>query len=141
MIEREEYIKKAEELLNQATYKVIPADPTTKQKNKLIMLLKNIKAEGGINGETKRKMYPTGADIPKFYGLPKIHKAGVPLRPIVSSRGTISYETAKELAQILKPLVGKLPYNVHNTRDFVEQMKNIQLQQHECIISYDVKAL
>ena len=24
---------------------------------------------------------------PKFYGLPKIHKTGTPLRPIVSSRG------------------------------------------------------
>ena len=49
-------------------------------------------------------MYPTGAGTPKFYGLPKIHKAGVPQRPIVSSRGAVSYETAKELAGILKPL-------------------------------------
>ena len=53
----------------------------------------------------------------------------------------MSYETAKELARILKPLVGKSPYNVQNTRDFVQQMKNIQLQQHECITSYDAKAL
>ena len=37
--------------------------------------------------------------------------------------------------------MGKSPYNGHNTRDFVQQMKNIQLQQNECIISYDVKAL
>ena len=49
VMDREEYIKKAEELLNQATYKVIPTNPTIKQKNKLITLLKNIKAEGGIN--------------------------------------------------------------------------------------------
>ena len=27
VMDREEHIKKAEELLNQATYKVIPADP------------------------------------------------------------------------------------------------------------------
>ena len=93
VMDREEYIKKAEELLNQATYKVIPADSTTKQKNKLITLLKNIRAEGGINEETYRRMYPTGAGTPKFYGLPKINKAGVPLRPIVSSRGAVSYET------------------------------------------------
>ena len=86
-------------------------------------------------------MYPTGPGIPKFYGLPRIHKAGVPVRPIVSSRGAVSYETAKELAKILKTLVGKSPYSVHNTRDFPEQMKNIQLQQHESIMSYDVQAL
>ena len=77
----------------------------------------------------------------KFYGLPKIHKVGVPLRPIVSSRGALSYETAKKVARIIKPLVGKSPYNVQNTRDFVQQMKNIPLLQNECIISYDVKAL
>ena len=86
-------------------------------------------------------MYPTGAGIPKFYGLPKIHKAGVPLRPIVSSRGAVSFETARELIRTLKPLVRTSPYNVQNTRDFVQQMKNIQLQQYECIMSYNVKAL
>ena len=87
-----------------------------------------------------QKDVPQGAGIPKFYGLPKIHKEGVPLRPIVSSRGAVSYETAKKLARILKPLVGKSPYSDQNTRDFVQQV-NIQLLQPECIISYDVKAL
>ena len=48
VLDREEYIKKAEELLNQDSYKIIPADPTTKQKNKLITLLKKIKQEGHI---------------------------------------------------------------------------------------------
>ena len=32
VMDREEYTKKAEELLNQATYKVIPADPITKNR-------------------------------------------------------------------------------------------------------------
>ena len=141
VIDKEEYIKKAEELLNQETYKVIRADPTNRQKNKLIQILKNIKAEGGINENTYKKMYATGAGIPKFYGLPKIHKAGVPLRPIVSSRGSVAYGTTKELVRIEKPLVGRSPTNVHNTKDFVEKVKNIKLQPQECIISYDVKAL
>ena len=70
-------------------------------KNKLISLLKKIKAEGGINDNLYKKMYPTGA--PKFYGLPKVHKRDISLRPIMSSRGSISYEGAKELARIIKP--------------------------------------
>ena len=64
---------------------------------------------GGINDIQYKKMYPTGAVPPKFYGLPKVHKRGIPLRPIVSSRRSISYEVAKELARILKPLVGSSP--------------------------------
>ena len=95
----------------------------------------------GINEENYKKMYPTGADIPKFYGLPKVHKAGVPLRPIVSSRGSVTYNTSKELARILKPLAGRSTFSVQNTMDFVEQVKNIRLQPQECIVSYDVKAL
>ena len=110
-------------------------------KNKLITQLKKIKQEGGINEDIYKRLYPTGAGTPKFYGLSKVHKVGVPLRPFVSSRGTVSYEKAKELARILKPLVGKSAYSVQNTRDFVEQLKSIKLQPNECITSYDVKAL
>ena len=141
VLDKEEYIKKAEELLQEKTYKIIPTDPTNRQKNKLIQILKKIKEGGGMSETTYKKVYPTGAGIPKFYGLPKIHKAGVPLRPIVSSRGSVSYNIAKELARILKPLAGRTIYSVHNTQDFAEQMKTIKLMPDECIISYDVKAL
>ena len=141
IMDRTEYNKKAEELLNTGTYKEISEDPTKKQKNKLISILKNIKAEGGLNEETYRRLYPTAAVPSKFYGLPKIHKPGIPLRPIVSSIGAATYNTAKELAKILKPLVGMSAHHVHNTRDFVEQIKDVRLKQEECIVSYDVTAL
>ena len=95
----------------------------------------------GINEDTYKRMYPTGAGSPKFYGLPKIHKPDTPLRPIVSSTGTVSYNTAKELAKILKPLVGLSTHHLQNTKDFIQQLKDVKLQQDESIISYDVKAL
>ena len=41
----------------------------------------------------------------------------------------------------MKPLVGMSTHHVHNTRDFVEQLKDVRLRQGECIISYDVTAL
>ena len=106
VMDKEDYVKKAEELLNQPTYRTISSDPTTKYKNKLINLLKSIKTEGGMNEILYKRLYHAGAGSPKFYGLPKIHKEGIPLRPIVSSIGAVSYETSKELARILKALVG-----------------------------------
>ena len=48
---------------------------------------------------------------------------------------------AKELAKILKPLVGKFPHHINNTQDFVEQVKHITLAPGECLSSYDVSAL
>ena len=57
-------------------------------------------------------MYSTGCVPPKFSGLPKIHKPDTPLRPLVFSCGSVTYGVAKELAKILKPLVGKSPHTI-----------------------------
>ena len=57
-----------------------------------------------MSESTYKKIYPTGAGIPKVYGLPKIHKAGIPLRPIVSSRGVIFLQHSKGTGQDLKTI-------------------------------------
>ena len=141
VMKREEYDKKAEELLNTTTYTTINSDSRTRYKNKLISLLKSIKTKGGMNEALYKKLYPTGAEVPKFYGLPKIHKRETPLRPIVSSIGAVSYATSKELARILSPLVGRSPYHVHNNQDLLEDLRSMKLGKEECLMSFDVKAL
>ena len=90
---------------------------------------------------TYRRMYPTGAVIPKFYGLPKVHKANTPLRPTVSSIGSVTYGVAKELSRIIKPLVESTEHHVNNSKEFIEEIKKIKLEEWECITSYDVSAL
>ena len=59
----------------------------------------------------------------------------------MSSCGSVTYGLAKELAKILKPLVGKSPHHINSTQDFVEQAKHITLAPGECLSSYDVSAL
>ena len=86
-------------------------------------------------------MYPMGCTSPKFYGLPKIHKTNIPLRPIVSSRGSVTSGVAKVLAKTLKPLVGKSPHHIQSTKDFVDRISKVTLQPRECLCSYDVTAL
>ena len=90
---------------------------------------------------TYRRMYPTGVVIPKFYGLPKVHKENTPLRPIVSSIGSVSYGVAKEVARIIKSLVGSTEHHVNNSKEFLEKIKKMKLEEGECITSYDVSAL
>ena len=141
VMDRDEYHQKVEALLQESAYWPIPNDPTNKYKTKLTALLKSIKTEGGINESTYKRLYPTGAGSPKFYGLPKIHKEGTPLRPIVSSIGAVIYSTSKELARILKPLVGKSPHHICNNQDFIQHLKGITLGPDEVMVSYDVRAL
>ena len=89
VMDKQDYINKANQLLNQNTYKVISKDPTNTIKNKLINILKGIKTKTGLGNNTYKSMYPTGCVPPKFYGLPKFHKPDTPLRPIVSSCGSV----------------------------------------------------
>ena len=142
VMNRHDYIKKARALLDDTnTYKPITTDPTTKLKNRLINILKMMKGEGNIDENTYRKIYSTGASAPKFYGLPKIHKEDVPLRPIVSSIGSVTYGVTKELSRILKPLVGNSSHHVNNSQEFAEEIRNIKLERGECLTSFDITAL
>ena len=142
VMDRKDYIRKAGELLEDTnTYSPIHADPTNKLKTKLINILKKIKVDTGFEENIYRRLYPTGISSPKFYELPKIHKKDIPLRPIVSSIGSVLYGVAKELATILKPLVGSSCHHVNNTKEFADEIRNTKLEEGECITSYDVTAL
>ena len=87
------------------------------------------------------KCIPTSAVALKFYGLPKIHNVGTPYRPIVSSRGSITYGVAKEVTNIICPLVGQSPHHLKNTQQFMQHIKEVMLQPGEVMTSYDTKAL
>ena len=52
VLDSEDYTAKSETLLHQPNYKILKTDPTNKYKNKLVGLLKTIKAEGGIDDIT-----------------------------------------------------------------------------------------
>ena len=141
VMDRKDYTQKMKELLDDNnTYRPLKMDPTNRQKNRLINILRCIKTEGRLDDHTYRKLYPTGASSPKLYGLPKIHKKNNPLRPIVSSRGSVTYGVAKELARILKPLTGNTIHQVNNSKEFADDIKKIKWRRG-CIISYDVSAL
>ena len=99
IMERQDYINKANRLFNQNTYRSIHMDLTNTIKNKLISILKRVKNQTGLDSITYKAMYPTGCVPPKFYGLPKIHKPDTPLRSIVSSCGSVTYGVAKEPAK------------------------------------------
>ena len=57
-------------------------------------------------------IYLTSEDIPKFYGLPKIHKEGAPLRPMVLY-----------ILAVINPLLSKNEHAIKNSEDFVKKKK------------------
>ena len=65
----------------------------------------------------------------------------MPLRPIISSMGSVTHSTAKELARIIKPLVGGSQHHVKNNMDFIQSIEGTQLKTDECMMSFDVESL
>ena len=90
---------------------------------------------------------PSATVCPKFYGLPKIHKPDVPLRPIVAFQGSPTYNLAKYLAEILKPLVGNSEHHIVNFKELLQKLKldekkiEIKLDEDEILVSFDVVSL
>ena len=73
--------------------------------------------------------------------FPKIYNIGTPLRPIVSSRGSITSGVAKELAYIIQTLEGQSPHHLKNTQHFIQQFQGKKLEPGEVITSFDVKVV
>ena len=82
----------------------------------------------------------SNAITPRFYGLPKIHKSSVPVRPIVSFVNSPTYNLSKFLSRVLSSLL-KNNYSVRNSREFVECIKNYSVEENECLVSFDVVSL
>ena len=140
LLDRADYVNKANTLLQDSnTYSQLKKDPTDKIKRKVIETLSQIRNSGNMSNDTYFNLYPQ-LRIPKFYGLPKIHKEGTPLRPIVDSINSVMYQISKKLATILTPLVGN-EFHIKNSQDFVTKISNITIDDSEIMVSYDVKAL
>ena len=65
VMDREDYINKAKDLLAQLAYRAIPADPTNKIKAQLITKLRRIKKDTNMDEGMYKAVYPTGCVPPK----------------------------------------------------------------------------
>ena len=65
VMDKQDYISKAEALLATPAYKTIPRNPTNKLKAQLITKLRRIKRENNLDEGTYKVMYPTGCIPPQ----------------------------------------------------------------------------
>ena len=91
--------------------------------------------------EIYNEISPCGSRPGIMYGLPKIHKNGVPIRPIISAVATYNYKLAKYLDRILKPLVQNSNYILKDTFDFVNKVSCLPTSQEQFMVSFDVESL
>ena len=86
-------------------------------------------------------MRPAGFRPPRLYGLPKIHKEGVPLRLTVSNIGAPTYQLSKYLAGLLSQLTGISAYRVKNSFQFVQILESLRVQPEDLVVRFDLVSL
>ncbi|BHF78528.1 hypothetical protein SprV_0602164100 [Sparganum proliferum] len=79
--------------------------------------------------------------LARFYGLPKIHKANVPLRPIVALKGSPTYNLAKWMYSKLRFLQGNSTTSVRSASQFLIDLRSRRIQSDEIVVSFDVTSL
>ena len=141
MMTRDDYDTKMRGILSTATYKQLKKDPTATQEGRLSRKLKELEKKGEISGGLYHRLRPSVSQPPRIYGLPKTHKDGIPIRPIVCCIGAPSYQLSKHIASLISPLAGKTASHVKNSRHFVQVMADLRIEEDETLVSFDVSSL
>ena len=96
---------KMDSLVNdKQTYEVLKRDPTPALQRKVNNKLLTLKKTDKIYFQRYNRLRCSVPQPSKLYGLPKLHKPNIPMRPIVSFCGSPTYQLSKYLTNVLKPL-------------------------------------
>lgn len=139
---KDEYHKKVDELLNdRTTYKELDRDPTNKLQQKNNIFINQIRKLEIITQREKFRLTTHSTTAPKLYALPKIHKPGVPMRPVVATVNTPSSLTSKMLAEILMKSMNNNEHSIKNSFEFKKMLNDIRMDEAEKMVSFDVISL
>ena len=134
VLDRQEYQEKVDQMLKDPeTYKPITRDPSNKTEKVVRQSIKTQEANIKVNLSNTR--------LSRFVGYPKIHKEGVPLRPVIDSRESATYDLAKRLTRTIQPIIGKTEHHVKNSSHLVDMLKETRIECSDMLVSFDVKSL
>ena len=137
-----DYIEKMEALLNdESTYRRINKNPVKKLTSKMHSLIKSWLDNKLIDVTTYNYLNITNGNLPRCYGLPKIHKVDFPLRIIVSSLSSPLYNLSNYIHNILISSIKKPRSFIKDGWSLAKNVKSIGINDDLLLISLDVTSL
>ena len=143
VMDRKAYEEKATEVLEKSPVKRIGQDQTKRIENRINRYPKTLRDRGSIDSNVYNELrVSVKCTRPAlFYGLPKIHKPDVPVRPIVSYVGHALYNTSKHLSRILSPFAASFSSFVQNSAHLCKILRNVTIGDDKVLVRFDVKSL
>ena len=137
IVSRLDYLNKMKQLISDNTkFKQLKQNPT---KSSISAYLRKLSNEKIIDDATFHKILPRGSSPGVLYGLPKVHKASCPLRPIVSSFNTYNYNLASYLVGVFQP-ISTNQHSVKDSFNFADWAKKYK-HNNEIMCSLDVSLM
>ncbi|XP_064094447.1 uncharacterized protein LOC135206897 [Macrobrachium nipponense] len=125
-----DYLDKAYALLNDTqTYLTLRSPPiATKMQqefNRKIRKIANTLSDPLHKELVLSKISSRSPSVPYFYGVPKVHKPGYPLRPIIAACGSPQNTLAEWLAQVLSQFLGTFSSaHLQHSFQFIQRVKD-----------------
>ena len=118
-------------------------DNTAKIESRIQRRLLQLRKEYLISKQVYEAIRPTGSQRPRMYGLPKIHKKDVPLRPILSMTGSAQHQLAKWLTSLLQPVLQNFSSNcLSDSFTFVKEVRKFTFSPSSVFLcSFDISSL
>jgi hypothetical protein len=130
------------QLSNTDYYTELASDPTPDFNIQVQNLIDKMHYKGFIDDKVYRSLANTAPKTPHFYLLPKIHKNGVPGRPILSANGCPTEKISALVDCHLHPHVSKLQSYVRDTKQFIQIIESIDnIPPNSFLVSFDVVSL
>ena len=147
ILDHDEYIKKLNNVLEAPQFSEIIKFrkngklPPIKDEQYVISLLNDLVKNNHMKKSVADSIRPIGSQPAKLYGLPKVHKEGMPLRPVLSMIETAQYKIAKYLDSILKPLI-KSELECKDSFEFASFISKLHPNSNDdYMVSFDVVSL
>ena len=94
---------------------------------------------GSINDSQKKRLKASGSRPGIMFGLPKMHKEDIPLRPVLSTTGSFNYEMSRFMVSLLSPLTTNI-FTICDSFSFVSEILKVRNDNY-VMASFDVKSL
>jgi len=122
-------------------YELMKKDPINKLTNDIRNLLARWKSNGSISKSIYNSIFCSDGNLPRAYGLPKVHKPGFPFRVIISSIDSPTYKLVYFLHKIISNNIVKPQSHVENSFHLINELKGKSVTDDYDLISLDVVSL
>ena len=112
---------------------------TLRAEDKINSKIRSLKKLKIIDDDLSSTLTVSGSSPGILYGLPKVHKTGVPMRPILAAYNTPSYNLSKFMVSKLNHLTTN-EYTIKNSYEFAKFITNIPNNNY-IMCSFDIKSL